>query len=232
MMRAQQEAQAARARVTEAQTEAERARANADLSRAEAEQARLEAQAAHEQVAQSHNDAEQARANEALAREKAEQAQLQADQATRERDALQQRLYVSISQVLEARREARGLIVNLSDVLFDFNKATLKSGAREKLNRLAGILLAYPGQYHIEIEGHTDSVGSDDYNLKLSQERAESVRECLQEAAIAADRIVATRGLGKASPVASNDTATGRQLNRRVELVITDVVPLTSMNQR
>jgi outer membrane protein OmpA-like peptidoglycan-associated protein len=135
---------------------------------------------------------------------------------------MQQRLYISLSEILETRREARGLIVNLSDVLFDFNQATLRPGAREKLSKLAGILLAYPGAYRMQIEGHTDSVGSQDYNQKLSEDRAEAVHDYLIHAALPADRMVAVRGFGKIRPVATNDTPEGRQTNRRVELVISD----------
>jgi outer membrane protein OmpA-like peptidoglycan-associated protein len=130
---------------------------------------------------------------------------------------------MSISAILETRREARGLIVNLSDVLFDFNQASLKPGAREKLSKLAGILLAYSGPYHMEIEGHTDAVGSQDYNQKLSEDRAQSVSSYLLKGGLQSDRIVAVHGFGKLRPVATNDTAEGRQLNRRVEIIITDL---------
>jgi outer membrane protein OmpA-like peptidoglycan-associated protein len=189
-------------------------------------------QAAREQVADAQTQADRAKAAEDLARIEAEQSRVQAEDAKRERGAVQRRLYQSLSEVLETRREARGLIVNLSDVLFDVNKATLKPGARARVNRLAGILLAYPGQYHIEIEGHTDSMGSDDYNLRLSQNRAESVRDCLAQAGIKPDRLVAVRGLGKTAPAASNDTAAGRQLNRRVEIIIDDVTSATERDER
>ena len=120
------------------------------------------------------------------------------------------------------------MIVNLSDVLFDVDRVTLKPGAREKLNKLAGILLAYPGRYQIEIEGHTDAAGSDAYNDRLSQERADSVRTCLTQAGVAPEHIIASRGLGKREPVANNETAAGRQLNRRVEIVIHDAPAQTS----
>jgi outer membrane protein OmpA-like peptidoglycan-associated protein len=123
---------------------------------------------------------------------------------------------------LETRREARGLIVNLSDVLFDTGKATLKPGAREKLSKLAGILSAYPGAYRIEIEGHTDSVGSDESNLDLSRGRAESVRDYLVQSGVKSERVIATSGLGESNPVSGNETAAGRQVNRRVEIIIAD----------
>ncbi len=223
------ERRAATRMVAQAQSEAERAREamtrsekETELAREAMKRAENEATLARQRVAQAQTEAERAKANEELARIEAERARLQAEQARQERDQAQHRLYVSLSEILETRREARGLIVNLSDVLFDFNKATLKPGAREKLSKLAGILLAYPGAYRIEIEGHTDAIGSEEYNLKLSQARAESVCDYVKQAGIAADRIVATRGFGKSKPVASNETEAGRQLNRRVELVIAD----------
>jgi outer membrane protein OmpA-like peptidoglycan-associated protein len=195
VQRAERELADARRRVDQAQTEAEKAKASEDLARAEAERARLEA----------------------------DHARLEADHAKQDKDELQQRLFTSISAILETRREARGLIVNLSDVLFDFNQASLKPGAREKLSKLAGIMLAYPGTYHIEIEGHTDAVGTQDYNQKLSEDRAQSVSSYLLKEGLHTDRIVAVRGFGKLRPVATNDTPEGRQMNRRVELIITDL---------
>jgi outer membrane protein OmpA-like peptidoglycan-associated protein len=148
---------------------------------------------------------------------------MEAEAAKQDKNELQQRLFTSISAILETRREARGLIVNLSDVLFDFNQASLKPGAREKLSKLAGILMAYPGSFHMEIEGHTDAVGSQDYNQKLSEDRAQTVSEYLLRAGVRPDRIVAVRGFGKLKPVTTNDTPEGRQMNRRVELVIADL---------
>ena len=123
-----------------------------------------------------------------------------------------------LSVILETRETARGLIVNLSDVLFDTASSTLKPGAREKLARVAGILSTHP-DLHIEIEGHTDSVGGDDYNQRLSERRADSVRSYLLEQKIAPATVEA-EGFGESRPVATNDTAAGRQQNRRVELVV------------
>lgn len=216
--------------IAQAQSEADRAREQADRSRQEADtyreamaRAEKEAALARQRVEQAQTEADRAKANEELARLEAERARLEAEQAKNDKVDLQQRLFVSLSEILETRREARGLIVNLSDVLFDFNKATLKPGAREKLAKLAGILMAYPGSYRIEIEGHTDAVGSDEYNLKLSQERADTVRYYLVQSGIAQDRVTSTRGLGEVRPVATNDTPEGRQMNRRVEIVIADI---------
>jgi outer membrane protein OmpA-like peptidoglycan-associated protein len=120
--------------------------------------------------------------------------------------------------VLETRDSARGLIVNMSDVLFDTGKYTLKPGAKEKLAKVSGILLAHPGLM-LEIEGHTDSVGGEEYNQTLSEHRAEAVRDYLVGQGIQPDTVSA-KGFGKTKPVASNDTPEGRQQNRRVELVV------------
>jgi outer membrane protein OmpA-like peptidoglycan-associated protein len=226
------ERRAADRAVASAQSEAERAREQAARSEAELAQAR-------QRVEQAASEAERAKANEELARLEAQRAQREssearqeAERAKRERDEAMQRLYVSLSEILETRREARGLIVSLSDVLFDFNKATLTPGAREKLSKIAGVLIAYPGAYSLEIEGHTDAVGSEEYNLKLSRERAEAVRDYLAQAGVKQERITATRGLGKSQPVASNDTAAGRQMNRRVEIVINDTGAQATGNNR
>ncbi|MBK6797369.1 MAG: hypothetical protein IPG76_11450 [Acidobacteria bacterium] len=153
--------------IARAQSEADRARTEADRSSDDAVRARIEtarakaaerdqairaaddATIARERVAQAQSDTEKAKAGEKLALEEADRARIRTEEAKGERDAAQQRLYLSLSEILETRREARGLIVNLSDVLFDTGQATLKPGAREKLSKLAGILLAYPGTYQI-----------------------------------------------------------------------------------
>ena len=216
-----------------ARTEADRASRDAFRARIEAARAKAaerdqtarsatEAAIARERVEQAQSETAKAKANEGLARDDADRARLQTEEAKRERDASQQRLYISLSEILETRREARGLIVNLSDVLFDTGQATLKPGAREKLSKLAGILSAYPGAYRIEIEGHTDSVGSDESNLNLSRGRAESVRDYLLQNGVKSEGVIATHGFGESKPVAGNETAAGRQINRRVEIIIAD----------
>lgn len=222
LARLEAERSTARTTIIAAQGEADRAREEAAAYRDQMARAEQDAALARDRAAQAQTEAERAKANEELARAQAERARLEADQAKRDKEEMQQRLFVSLSEILETRREARGLIVSLSDVLFDFNKATLKPGAREKLAKLAGILLAYPGNYRIEIEGHTDAVGTDEYNLKLSQDRAESVRYFIVQSGIAENRILGTRGFGEVRPVATNDTPEGRQMNRRVEIVIAE----------
>src|SRR5262249_57563111 len=128
------------------------------------------------------------------ARAETERARQAAESAKRERDAALQRLYVSLSEILDTKRETRGFIVNMGDVLFDSGRATLKPLAKEKLSKLAGILLAYPGTLLLEIEGHTDSVGSDELNNRLSQNRATSVRDYLTGSGVKTEKIKAVRG--------------------------------------
>ncbi|MFN0085780.1 MAG: OmpA family protein [Blastocatellia bacterium] len=234
------EAERARAEAERAMAEAERAKAEAQTAartaveeRGRREQATREAEIARQRVEAERLAAERAQTEAKLreeaarmeterARAEADKARQQAEEAKRERDNALQRLYVSLSEILDTKRETRGFIVNLGDVLYDTGRATLKPAAKEKLSKLAGILLAYPGKLTLEIEGHTDSVGSDELNNKLSQARAESVRDYLQSAGVKEDRIKAVRGFGKTRPIATNDSAAGRQQNRRVEVVIED----------
>jgi len=196
--------------------QAEQLRLEAERQQQAAQQARVEADAARTAA-----DAERQRAEDArrLAEQQAQQAQAAAAQSEQEKDRLRQQLRDQLNVILETRETARGLIVNLSDVLFDTASANLKPGAREKLARVAGIIASHP-DLHIEIEGHTDSVGGDDYNQRLSERRAESVRSYLVEQKVA-PTAVGTAGFGESRPVATNGTAAGRQQNRRVELVVT-----------
>ena len=187
--------------------------------RAAEERARKQAEVEADRAAK---EAEAARAS-ALAQQQQAQAQLDqarqaAQQAEQEKAQLREQIRQQLNMILETRETARGLIVNMSDVLFDSGKYTLKPGAREKLAKIGGIILAHPG-LNLVVEGHTDSVGSDDYNLKLSEQRAKSVRDYLVSEGVAGDSITAA-GLGKSGPVADNSTAAGRQQNRRVELVV------------
>jgi outer membrane protein OmpA-like peptidoglycan-associated protein len=192
-------------RSEEARQEAERRLAEEERQRQAAAQ-----QAALDRSAQS---AAQARA------EAEREAQLRS-QAERTASELQARLYASISAIMETRKGARGLVAALSGVNFETNKATLKPVAREKLSKLSGVLLGFPGEYKLEIEGHTDSTGSDEYNHRLSQSRAESVRNFLVEQGIPMERIPSTQGFGRTRPIATNDTRANREKNRRVDIVI------------
>jgi outer membrane protein OmpA-like peptidoglycan-associated protein len=139
-------------------------------------------------------------------------------QAEADKTQLRERLRQQFNLILETRETARGLIMNMSDVLFDTGKYNLKPDAREKLAKVSGILLAYPG-LKIQVEGHTDDVGGDAYNQRLSEQRADAVCDYLTAQGVPSESVTAV-GLGKSDPVASNDTAAGRQQNRRVELVV------------
>lgn len=227
----------ARSKAAAAEAEAAqqaRLRAQADNERAAAERAKHEAEIATLQARSAQQDAEAAR-QAALAEQQrlaeqnaaAQTARLQAEQARadaeKDTQVLRDRLREQLNVILQTRDTARGLIVSLSDVLFDFNQATLKPGAKEKLAKVSGILSVYP-TLQMSVEGHTDSVGTDDYNLKLSQRRADAVRDYLTSNGISPSNVQSI-GLGKADPVASNDTAAGRQQNRRVEMVVSgDVI--------
>jgi outer membrane protein OmpA-like peptidoglycan-associated protein len=202
------QAEAARSAAEQDRLAAERARADVERAKAEADAARAAAQG---QADEARRLAEQRAAE-------AEQARLAKEQADHDREALREQLRQQLNLILETRETARGLIINLSDVLFDIDKATLKPGAREKLARIAGILATYP-DLKIEIDGHTDSTGSDDYNQRLSEWRAESVSSYLSQQGVSR-AIVGTVGYGKTRPVATNGTAEGRQLNRRVEIIV------------
>lgn len=216
------QAEAAKAEAVRMKQEAEKAAADAARQRAEAEQATAAA-VAQQQAAQAA--AEQAARDKAAAVDQQRAAEAEADKARQaaaraeaEKAELRSQLLNQLNSILQTRDSARGLIVNMSDVLFDTGSYTLKPGAREKLAKISGILLAHPG-LTLQIEGHTDSVGTDEYNQQLSERRADSVRDFLAENGVPASTITA-RGFGKTQPVATNDTADGRQRNRRVELVV------------
>lgn len=121
---------------------------------------------------------------------------------------------------LNAKQTERGMVITLGDVLFDTNKAVLKAGGRQSVQKLADFLSQYP-QRTVLIEGYTDSVGSEEYNQRLSERRANSVRDALADMGIGSDRVTA-RGYGESNPVASNETSGNRHLNRRVEIVLSD----------
>ena len=209
--RKQAEIDAAAAR---AQTAANQATSDAAAAKAQADADRARA------ASDSALAASQAETDAAKARTQAEteKAQLAGQQAETDKATLRAKLSEQLNSVLQTRDSARGLIVNMSDVLFDTAAFTLRPGAREKLAKVAGILLSYPG-LNIEVDGHTDNVGTDEYNQTLSDHRAESVRAYLVDQGVLTGSVTA-RGFGKTEPVGTNDTAEGRQINRRVELVV------------
>jgi outer membrane protein OmpA-like peptidoglycan-associated protein len=222
--RAHEEAQAkAEADAAAAQQQAAQAQAQSNEDarrRAEAEQAQA---AAQQQQAAALAAQQQAQAQTAAAQQAAAQADQQRQEAIRQKEEMRARLLAQLNQVLQTRDTARGLIVSMPDVLFDFNKYTLKPEARERLARISGIVLAYP-DLKLEIDGYTDAIGSDEYNQTLSDKRAEAVRDYLVTSGVSMNN-VAARGLGKADPIADNTTAAGRKLNRRVEMIVSgDVI--------
>lgn len=229
--KAQAEAQAAREAQARADAERQQAAAEAEREReqaaAQAEQERQRQQAlaaqkqaeqAAQQTAQAQQQAQQAQQQAEQARQQAEQQRQAAERAQQEQQQLRAQLLQQFNRILETRETARGLIVSLGDVLFATAKYDLQPEARERLAKLAGIVLAHPG-LHLAIEGYTDSVGSEIFNQKLSEERADSVRAYLIAQGLDPNSI-STTGYGMSHPVADNSTSQGRQKNRRVEIVV------------
>ena len=187
-------------------TEAERSKKEAGKAMSEAEQARATAAIEQTRAAKAREEAERARLAAQAEAEKAARAKAEADQLMKE-----------LSE-LKAQQTERGIVLTIGDVLFATGKATLSADANRSVDKLAEFLKKYPVR-NVLIEGHTDSVGSDEFNLTLSQQRADSVKEKLVADAVDATRIT-TVGYGKKYPIAGNDTAAGKQQNRRVEVII------------
>ena len=247
---AQRQAQAAQAQVSSLQQQAETARLEAtqaqeraaaagmsaeaaDAARKEAEDARLRAEslASQAQAAQADADRSREAATAAAAaldtqrrqlESQTEQLQQENTRLKSERDDLAGRLTGALSEVATISQSARGVVVNLPDILFDTNQATLKQNAQVALGKLSGILSLFP-KINLRIEGHTDSTGSDELNDRLSRDRANSVMTFLQSQGVAAGRMTA-EGYGKRVPVADNATPAGRAKNRRVEIILAEGV--------
>lgn len=221
--RAEADAEARRRQEAEqARQEAEQARLQAEQAKADAERMRQQAELAAQEAARQKEEAEKARQSaleqQRLAEAETEKARQAATRAESEKTQLRAQLLDQLNSILQTRDSVRGLIVNMSDVLFATGSSSLQPGAREKLAKISGVLLAHPG-LTLQIEGHTDIVGSDEFNQQLSERRSDMVRDYLAEQGIPASSMTA-KGFGKSQPVASNDTPEGRQRNRRVELVV------------
>jgi len=226
--KAEADAEAAKRDADAAQAQANedaRRRAEAEAARAQAEQQQAALQAQQQQAMAQAEDAQRKMQE---AQNQTQAAEQERNEAIRQKEEMRARLVAQLNQVLQTRDSARGLIISMPDVLFDFNKYTLKPEAREKLAKISGIVLAYP-DLKLDVEGHTDSIGSDEYNQKLSEQRANTVRGYLVSQGLKPDNI-ASVGLGKANPVAENSTSHGRQLNRRVEMVVSGDVIGTQIN--
>lgn len=231
---AAQAAEAKRKADEEARRQAELAAAREAQMKAEAEAAALRAKAeADAAAAKSKAEADAAaatakaeqdalRAKEEAAKAEAERARQEAERADREKQQLRTSLLEQFNRILETRDTPRGLVVTMADVLFDTGKYELRPATREKLARLSGIVLAHPGLL-LQVEGHTDSTGSDELNQKLSEQRAGTTRDYLIQQGLPAGSITA-QGFGKTMPVADNSTADGRQKNRRVEIIVSGEV--------
>ena len=189
--------------------------AEASKAQQSAEASQRQAEASQQSAAESQRQAEASQQQAVTSQQQSEMSQQQARDAEMRTSQLETQL-----KELNAKKTERGLVITLGDVLFDTNKAQLKSGSTRSLQKLADFLKQYP-QRKARIEGYTDSTGGADYNQALSDRRAKAVRTSLVDMGISNDRI-ATQGYGEESPVASNDTAAGRQLNRRVEIVLSD----------
>ena len=221
--KAEADAKASAEREAQAKAQAEedaRRRAQAEADRLTAEKAELEAQR-QQQAADAARS--QALAEQQKAQAEAERARLAEQEAIRQKEEMRARLLRQLNQVLETKDTSRGLVVSMPDVLFDSGQYTLKPAARERLARISGIVLAYP-DLRLEIEGHTDSIGSDDFNQSLSEKRAAVVRDYLVDAGVPISSVIA-RGFGKTRPIADNSSTVGRKLNRRVEMIVSgDVI--------
>ena len=237
----QAESDTAKAQAATAQAESDTLNAQAARTQAEADSAKARNDAADAQAAtakaQSDMAANQASAATALSAAQADADQSRADtlkaqqaaqQAETDKAAMRAKLSEQLNSILQTRDTARGLIVSMSDVLFDTGKYSLKPGAREKLAKVAGILLAYPG-LNVEVGGYTDNVGGDAMNQTLSENRARSVRDYLVQEGVSSQS-VSSRGFGNSLPVASNDNSAGRQQNRRVELLVSGEAIGNSVN--
>ena len=213
----QAQSDAAKAQAAKAQAESDAAQARAEAADAQSATLKAQADMADSQAA-SANALSAAQSDAEQSRLAAQQAQLSAQQAETDKATMRARLSEQLNAILQTRDSARGLIVSMSDVLFDTGKYSLKPGAREKLAKVAGILISYPG-LNIEVGGYTDNVGGDAMNQTLSENRAGSVRDYLVNQGVATNSVSA-KGFGNTLPVASNDNSAGRQQNRRVELLV------------
>jgi outer membrane protein OmpA-like peptidoglycan-associated protein len=221
-VQAQVDASNAQSAIIQARTDAANAQsatlqARTDATDAQSATARARSDMADNQAA-SATALSAAQADADQSRRTAQRAQQSAQEADADKAAMRARLSEQLNSILQTRDSARGLIVSMSDVLFDTGRYSLKPGAREKLAKVAGILLAYPG-LNIEVGGYTDNVGGDAMNQTLSENRAGSVRDYLVQQGVLANSVTA-RGFGNTLPVSSNGNAAGRQENRRVELVV------------
>src|SRR5215469_6029153 len=217
---AEQQAAQAQAAAQQATAAAQAAQQQVQQQAAAGQQVQAEQQAQDQErlAQQAEQQLQQQQAATQHTQQQLEQTQQQVQQAQTEKEQVRQRLLSQLNQVLQTKDSARGLIVNMPDVLFDLNSANLKPEARERLARVAGILIAYP-DIHVEVDGYTDNTGSLDFNQQLSQQRADAVQSYLVQQGVPSSSVDA-KGFGPNDPIASNDSPEGRRQNRRVNLIV------------
>jgi len=220
--RIQKEKEAASAEAAAKAKAAADAQAAAEAQRQAELTAAKEAQMKAEAKAQAAQAKAAADAEQAATQAKAQAAAEEAERAQAATAALRAQLLKELNDVLQTTDTPRGLVVNMADVLFETGKYALSTDAQLKLAKLSGIIQAHPG-LNLAIEGYTDTTGAADFNMKLSQQRADTVRQFLIAQGLSADAIT-SKGLGEADPIADNSTAAGRKLNRRVEIIVSGKV--------
>ena len=227
-LEAQQRAQAEeQARLSDANARSEaQQRAAAEQQKLEADAARQQAELARQQADAARQQADAARADAAAQAQKAQLAAAEADrlraQAEADKNHLREQLLQQFNAVLPTQETPRGLVVKMQDVLFEIGKYALKPDAREALAKISGIVISHPG-LNLQVEGYTDITGSVEFNQKLSEQRASTVRDYLNKEGVDGQSMTSV-GYGPQFPVASNDTPAGRKQNRRVELVVSGEV--------
>jgi len=220
--RIQNEKEAAAAEAAAKAKAAANAQAAAEAQRQAELTAAKEAQMKAEAQAQASQAAAKAAAEQAATQAKAQAAAEEAQRAQAATAALRAQLLKQLNDVLQTTDTPRGLVVNMADVLFETGKYALSTDAQLKLAKLSGIIQAHPG-LNLAVEGYTDTTGTADFNMKLSEQRADTVRQFLIAQGLSADTIT-SKGLGEADPIADNSTAAGRKLNRRVEIIVSGKV--------
>jgi outer membrane protein OmpA-like peptidoglycan-associated protein len=220
--RAQEQSQTFAQQASQAAANAQAAAQQRDAAKQEQSNSEAQAQLARQQAAANQQKAEQAT-------QQAEQATQQAEQYRQEREAELAQLQQALGQIAETHRTALGLVMTLDSksIRFDFDKAIVKPEYRDILNRIAGILMTLKG-YSIAVYGYTDDVGTQEYNLQLSQRRAEAVRDFLVQTGISAATITRAKGFGKDDPRAQGNSEQARAANRRVEIGIVDSKIITN----
>jgi outer membrane protein OmpA-like peptidoglycan-associated protein len=217
-----QQAEQAQAQAAQSQAQAEQSQVQQAEAQAQAQQAQAQADAAAQAREQAEAAQQQAQAQANQAQQQAADAQQRAQDAEARAEQMRAQLLKQLNTILQTQDTQRGLVVRMSDVLFATGRYELRPEAKLALAKVAGVLLSYPG-LKLEVDGYTDSTGRDEVNQTLSDRRAEAVRNFLVAQGVSPDAIT-SQGFGDANPIASNDTTQGRQLNRRVDMIVSGSV--------